>query len=116
MRRRGGGVLFCTQSAAIGSFEQARPTVLPCVSTTRTSDRPFCDRILSTRGPGRRTNRTGPTQQARVDRNAAVAFIFQVWGWSVPATTKGWIDRDWNRGWACGSRKLPIRKARMLAL
>lgn len=55
-------------------------------------------------------------EQARVDRNDAIAFIFPVWWWSVPAPTKGWIDRVWNRGWAYGSRKLPLRKARMIAL
>lgn len=55
-------------------------------------------------------------EQARVDRNDAVAFVFPVWWWSVPATTKGWIDRVWNRGWAYGPRKLPLKKARMLAL
>lgn len=55
-------------------------------------------------------------EQARVDRNDAVAFVFPVWWWSVPATTKGWIDRVWNRGWAYGPRKLPLQKARMLAL
>jgi NAD(P)H dehydrogenase (quinone) len=50
-------------------------------------------------------------EQARVSRNEAMAFVFPVWWWSLPATTKGWIDRVWNNGWAYGARKLPHRKA-----
>jgi NAD(P)H dehydrogenase (quinone) len=42
-------------------------------------------------------------EQARVARNDALAFVFPVWWWSFPATTKGWIDRVWNNGWAYGS-------------
>jgi NAD(P)H dehydrogenase (quinone) len=45
-------------------------------------------------------------EQARVARNDALAFVFPVWWWSFPATTKGWIDRVWNNGWAYGDRKL----------
>ena len=41
-------------------------------------------------------------EQARIARNDAIAFVFPVWWWSVPATTKGWIDRVWNNGWAYG--------------
>ena len=41
-------------------------------------------------------------EQARVARNDALAFVFPVWWWSFPATTKGWIDRVWNNGWAYG--------------
>ena len=44
-------------------------------------------------------------------RNDALAFVFPVWWWSLPATTKGWIDRVWSNGWAYGSRKLPHRSA-----
>jgi NAD(P)H dehydrogenase (quinone) len=46
-------------------------------------------------------------EQARIARNEALAFVFPVWWWSVPAMTKGWIDRVWNNGWAYGTRKLP---------
>lgn len=53
-------------------------------------------------------------EQARVSRNDALAFVFPVWWWSFPATTKGWIDRVWNNGWAYGPRKLPHRKALLL--
>jgi len=53
-------------------------------------------------------------EQQRISRNDALAFIFPVWWWSVPATTKGWVDRVWNNGWAYGERKLPHRKALMI--
>jgi NAD(P)H dehydrogenase (quinone) len=55
-------------------------------------------------------------EQARIARNEAVAFVFPIWWWSVPATTKGWIDRVWNDGWAYGSAKLSLKKGRMIGL
>ena len=54
-------------------------------------------------------------EQARMLRNDALAFVFPVWWWSLPATTKGWIDRVWNNGWAYGARKLKHSKALLLA-
>jgi NAD(P)H dehydrogenase (quinone) len=54
-------------------------------------------------------------EQARITRNGALAFVFPVWWWSLPATTKGWIDRVWNNGWAYGARTLKHRKALLLA-
>lgn len=53
-------------------------------------------------------------EQARMMRNEALAFVFPVWWWSLPATTKGWIDRVWNNGWAYGVRKLKHKKALLL--
>ena len=53
-------------------------------------------------------------EQARMTRNDALAFVFPVWWWSLPATTKGWIDRVWNNGWAYGARKLKHKKALLL--
>ncbi len=53
-------------------------------------------------------------EQARISANEALAFVFPVWWWSFPATTKGWIDRVWNNGWAYGDRKLPHRKALLI--
>jgi NAD(P)H dehydrogenase (quinone) len=53
-------------------------------------------------------------EQARIVRNDALAFIFPVWWWSIPATTKGWIDRVWNNGWAYGSRRLPHQRALLI--
>jgi len=41
-------------------------------------------------------------------------LVFPVWWWSLPATTKGWIDRVWNNGWAYGARKLPHAKALLI--
>lgn len=40
------------------------------------------------------------TEQRRVDRADALAFVFPVWWWSFPAMLKGWIDRVWSEGWA----------------
>src|SRR6185437_5009110 len=53
-------------------------------------------------------------EQARIARNEALAFVFPVWWWSLPATTKGWIDRVWNNGWAYGARTLKHKKALLL--
>jgi len=53
-------------------------------------------------------------EQQRILRNDAIAFIFPVWWWSFPATTKGWIDRVWNNGWAYGDRKIPLKKALLI--
>ena len=55
-------------------------------------------------------------EQARVERNDAVAFIFPVWWWSVPAMTKGWIDRVWNSDWAYGKKKLTLDRALLVGL
>lgn len=57
--------------------------------------------------PGKRYSDTVLAEQARIARNEALAFVFPVWWWSVPAMTKGWVDRVWNNGWAYGARKLP---------
>ncbi len=54
-------------------------------------------------------------EQARILRNDAIAFVFPVWWWSFPATTKGWIDRVWNNGWAYGGRRLSLRGALLIA-
>jgi NAD(P)H dehydrogenase (quinone) len=53
-------------------------------------------------------------EQARIARNDALAFVFPVWWWSFPATTKGWIDRVWNNGWAYGASHLPHEKALLM--
>jgi NAD(P)H dehydrogenase (quinone) len=55
-------------------------------------------------------------EQARIARNDAMAFVFPVWWWSLPAMLKGWIDRVWNNGWAYGDTKLTHRRAVLLAL
>lgn len=53
-------------------------------------------------------------EQQRILRNDAIAFIFPVWWWSFPATTKGWIDRVWNNGWAYGGAKIPLSKGLLI--
>ena len=64
--------------------------------------------------PDKRYSDAVLAEQARIARNDALAFVFPVWWWSVPATTKGWIDRVWNHGWAYGARKLPHTRALMI--
>ena len=39
-------------------------------------------------------------EQERVARADAVAFVFPLFWWGMPAMTKGWIDRVWSWGWA----------------
>ena len=39
-------------------------------------------------------------EQERIDRADAVAFVFPLFWWGMPAMTKGWIDRVWSWGWA----------------
>ena len=53
-------------------------------------------------------------EQARIERNEAIAFVFPVWWWSFPAMTKGWIDRVWNKDWAYGSKKLSHERALLI--
>lgn len=57
--------------------------------------------------PDKRYSGAVLAEQARIARNQALAFVFPVYWWSLPAMTKGWIDRVWNNGWAYGTRKLP---------
>ena len=54
------------------------------------------------------------TEQARIARNDALAFVFPVWWWSLPAMLKGWVDRVWNNGWAYGDTTLPHRRALLI--
>lgn len=65
--------------------------------------------------PDKRYSERVLEEQARIARNDALCFVFPVWWWSVPATTKGWIDRVWNNGWAYGARKLSHRRALLVA-
>lgn len=66
--------------------------------------------------PRKSYSRVVLAEQDRVARNDALVFVFPVWWWSVPATTKGWIDRVWNHGWAYGDRKLVLQKVLFLAV
>lgn len=42
----------------------------------------------------------------RMKEHDALAFIFPVWWWNLPAMLKGYIDRVWNNGFAYGSNHL----------
>lgn len=46
------------------------------------------------------------TEMERMKQNDALAFIFPVWWYHLPAMLKGYIDRVWNNGFAYGSNKL----------
>lgn len=63
---------------------------------------------------GKRYSDAVLAEQARIERNEAMVFVFPVWWWSMPAMLKGWIDRVWNNGWAYGARKLPHRRALLI--
>lgn len=39
-------------------------------------------------------------EQDRTERADAVAFVFPLFWWGMPAMTKGWLDRVWSWGWA----------------
>ncbi|MEM9433877.1 MAG: NAD(P)H-dependent oxidoreductase [Pseudomonadota bacterium] len=40
------------------------------------------------------------SEQARIERADAVAFVFPLFWWGMPAMTKGWVERVWSWGWA----------------
>ncbi|RXZ79590.1 NAD(P)H oxidoreductase [Paenibacillaceae bacterium] len=46
------------------------------------------------------------TEIARMKKHDALAFVFPVWWYSVPAMLKGYIERVWNKDFAYGSNKL----------
>ena len=64
--------------------------------------------------PAKRYSPEVLAEQARISRNEAMAFVFPVWWWSIPAMLKGWVDRVWNHGWAYGSAKLAHRRALLI--
>ncbi|GEN36826.1 NAD(P)H oxidoreductase [Aneurinibacillus danicus] len=55
-------------------------------------------------------------EMERMKRNDALAFIFPVWWYSMPAIMKGYIDRVWNYGFAYGNSKLPHQKVLWIGL
>lgn len=59
----------------------------------------------------KRYSETVQREMARIERNDAIALVFPVWWWSMPAMLKGWIDRVWNNGWAYGDRNLKGKRA-----
>jgi NAD(P)H dehydrogenase (quinone) len=55
-------------------------------------------------------------EMERIRAHDAIAMVFPLWWWSLPAMLKGWIDRVWNRGFAYGPRNLAGTKSLMVAL
>ncbi|TYP69153.1 NAD(P)H oxidoreductase [Paenibacillus methanolicus] len=53
---------------------------------------------------------------ARMKRYDALAYIFPIWWYNVPAMLKGYIDRVWNNGYAYGSGKLHHERVLWLGL
>jgi NAD(P)H dehydrogenase (quinone) len=54
---------------------------------------------------------------ARIRAAEAMAFVFPVWWWGLPAMTKGYIDRVFNQGFAYGGDiKVPLRRIDWLGL
>lgn len=39
-------------------------------------------------------------EQARIDGADALALVFPIYWWSMPALLKGWVDRVFSNGWA----------------
>lgn len=52
----------------------------------------------------------------RLKRHDALAFIFPIWWYGLPAMLKGYIDRVWNDGFAYGTGRLPHKKVLWLGL
>ncbi len=48
-------------------------------------------------------------EQARIERCDALALIFPLWWWGMPAMLKGWVDRVWSWGWAYDQTDDPDR-------
>lgn len=60
-----------------------------------------------------------PEVEAEIERmknHDALAFVFPLWWWSMPAMMKGYIDRVWNYGFAYGPGKLPHQHVLWLSL
>ncbi|SDW25002.1 NAD(P)H oxidoreductase [Paenibacillus sp. PDC88] len=56
------------------------------------------------------------TEMERMKNHDALAYIFPVWWYSLPAMLKGYIDRVWNNGFAYGSNKLHHKQVLWLGL
>ncbi|GAB2566326.1 NAD(P)H oxidoreductase [Gracilibacillus alcaliphilus] len=55
-------------------------------------------------------------EMKRMENAEALAFIFPLWWWSMPAMMKGYIDRVWNYGFAYGPNKLQHQYVLWLSL
>ncbi|NEN84867.1 NAD(P)H oxidoreductase [Paenibacillus elgii] len=60
-----------------------------------------------------------PEVEAEIERMKkydALAYIFPIWWFNLPAMLKGYIDRVWNNGFAYGSNKLHHKQVLWLGL
>lgn len=55
-------------------------------------------------------------EMERMRNHDALAYIFPVWWYNLPAMLKGYIDRVWNNGFAYGSNKLHHRQLLWIGL
>ncbi|GAA0463654.1 NAD(P)H oxidoreductase [Alkalibacillus silvisoli] len=55
-------------------------------------------------------------EMKRMQEHDALAFVFPLWWWSMPAMLKGYIDRVWNWGFAYGPGKLHHERVLWLSL
>jgi len=53
---------------------------------------------------------------ARMKAHDALAFVFPIWWWHLPAMLKGYVDRVLNNGFAYGANQLHHRHALWLGL
>ncbi|QGG54416.1 NAD(P)H oxidoreductase [Paenibacillus sp. B01] len=55
-------------------------------------------------------------EMERMRRHDALAYIFPIWWYGLPAMLKGYIDRVWNYGFAYGASKLPHQRVLWIGL
>jgi putative NADPH-quinone reductase len=55
-------------------------------------------------------------EMERMKQFDALAYVFPLWWYSMPAMMKGYIDRVWNNGFAYGSSKLHHQQVLWLIL
>ncbi|WP_248924758.1 NAD(P)H oxidoreductase [Paenibacillus hamazuiensis] len=55
-------------------------------------------------------------EMERMKKHDALAYIFPIWWYGLPAMLKGYIDRVWNHGFAYGSKKLHHKRVLWLGL
>ncbi|WKL05118.1 NAD(P)H oxidoreductase [Paenibacillus amylolyticus] len=56
------------------------------------------------------------TEMERLKKHDAVAFVFPLWWWHLPAMLKGYVDRVMNNGFAYGANKLPHQQILWISL
>ncbi|NUU78830.1 NAD(P)H oxidoreductase [Paenibacillus xylanilyticus] len=56
------------------------------------------------------------TEMERLKKHDAVAFVFPLWWWHLPAMLKGYVDRVMNNSFAYGTNKLHHQQILWIAL